>query len=57
LVSGDFVGGGEFIRAWYVTTTGDDVVLVTYVTQEAAGERLSAELAEVEKIVASIGGP
>ncbi len=52
-VAGDFPSATEFIRVWYLSN-GNDVVLITYVTEHPQSPRLAAELSDAHTMVCSI---
>jgi len=53
IVSGDFPGKDEFIRAWYLSD-GSNIALVTYTAVRADAVTRGLEAAEADAMVRSI---
>jgi len=52
-VSGDFGSTEEFVRVWYVSD-GQDVALVTYVTQQPKNKATVEELRDAQVLIESL---
>lgn len=52
-VSGDFDLMDELVRVWYVSN-GQDVALVTYVTQQPKNQMVAGELCDASAIIESL---